>query len=99
MTVYIEKPAINFRAMLAKMAGVKPAPEHETFWFSGDGSTTRFTLQPGWAPVNVFVNGGLYRPGVAEDYTTSFDGFRHTIEMAVAPSAVDVAILAVRKTK
>ena len=94
MTVRIEKPAINLREKLAKLAGLNPTPERETFWFSGDSSQTDFPLPIGWKPENVFVDGSLYRPGSGEDYTVGFDGFIYTVVMSVAPAAVDVAIIA-----
>ena len=43
--------------------------------------------------MNVFVDGGLYRPGSSEDYTISYDGFIYTVVFAVAPAAVDVGII------
>ena len=93
MTVYIEKPAINLREQLAKLAGFRPAPKQETFFYSGDSSETDFPLPKGWKPVNVFVDGALFRPGSGEDYTISYDGFTHTVVMAVAPASVDVGII------
>jgi len=97
MTISITKPAINLREKLAEFAGIKPAPEQETFWFSGDSSTTDFDLPQGWKPVNVFSDGALKRPGSGEDYTTSFDGFIYTVSFAVAPAAVDIGIIAERE--
>jgi len=97
MAVSISKPALNLREQLAKLAGFKPAPEQETFFYSGDSSKTDFPLPKGWKPVNVFVDGALYRPGSGEDYTISYDGFIYTVVMAVAPAAVDVGIIAERE--
>jgi hypothetical protein len=97
MTISITKPAINLREQLAKLAGFKPAPEQETFFYSGDSSTTDFPLPEGWKPVNVFVDGALFRPGSSEDYTISYDGFIYTVVMAVAPASVDVGIIAERE--
>jgi len=97
MAVSISKPAINLREQLAKLAGLKIAPEQETFFYSGDSSTTDFPLPEGWKPVNVFVDGALFRPGSGEDYTISYDGFIYTVVMAVAPASVDVGIIAERE--
>jgi len=93
MTVRINKPAINLRENLAKLAGLNPAPKQETFFYSGDSSETDFPLPKGWKPVNVFVDGALYRPGSGEDYTISYDGFIYTVVFAVAPASVDVGII------
>ncbi len=94
MTVGISKPALNLRALLARVESLKPAPRRNTFWTSGNGVTTVFTLQRGWKPLDVFVNGALMRPGSGEDYTVSFDGFAHKVTFAVAPAAVDIAFMA-----
>ena len=92
MTVYIEKPAVNLREELASLRN-QGGVRQQTFFYSGDSSTTDFPLPQGWKPVNVFVDGALFRPGSSEDYTISFDGFIYTVVMAVAPAAVDVGII------
>ena len=97
MTVSISKPALNLREQLAKLAGLNLAPKQETFFYSGDSSETDFPLPKGWKPVNVFVDGALYRPGSGEDYTISYDGFIYTVVMAVAPASVDVGIICERE--
>ena len=94
MAVKISQSPMNLRALMAKVVSLKPAPSCETFWFSGDGSTTDFTLPAGWVPKQVHVSGGLQRPGSAEDYTVNNDGFKRTVSFAVAPGSVDVAIFA-----
>jgi len=94
MTVGISKPALNLRALLARVESLKPAPRRSTFWTSGNGSTTVFTLAKGWRVTDVFVNGALMRPGSGEDYTVAFNGFLYTVTFAVAPSAVDIAFMA-----
>ena len=93
MTVYVEKPAVNLREELTSLRN--PARyAQQTFWFAGNSSQTVFPVPQGWKPVNVFVDGAIYRPGSGEDYTISFDGFTYSITFAVAPTAVDVAIIA-----
>jgi hypothetical protein len=97
MAVSISKPAINLREQLARLAGLNIAPEQETFFYSGDSSETDFPLPRGWKPVNVFVDGSLFRPGSSEDYEVSYDGFIYTVVFAVAPAAVDIGIIAERE--
>jgi hypothetical protein len=98
MTVYIEKEAQNLREELAALrAKVSSGLAQEAFWFSGNSSTTTFALPRGWKPKFVYVDGALYRPGTGEDYTVSYDGFIHSVVMAVAPAAVDVGIICVRE--
>lgn len=97
MAVKISKPTVNLRAELARLAGYKPAPAQETFWFSGNTTQTTFPLLNGWKPKHVYVDGSLYRPGAGEDYEVVFDGFTYSVEMAVAPANVDVAIMAERE--
>jgi len=97
MTVRVSKPALNLREKLVELAGLSSAPKQETFFYSGDSSQTDFPLPRGWKPINVFVDGALYRPGTGEDYTVNFDGFIHTVIFAVAPAAVDVGIISERK--
>lgn len=94
MAVKINKPALNLRALLAKLVSLKPAPKYEMFWFSGDGVNKDFTLPAGWVPKQVYVTGALKRLGTGEDFTLKFDGFKYTVSMAVAPAAVDVGVYA-----
>ena len=94
MTVRAAKPALNLREQLAKISGLKLAARQETFFFAGDSTATAFPLPKGWKPKNVFVDGALYRPGTGEDYTVTFDGSIYTVSFAVAPTIVDVAIMA-----
>ena len=96
MTVNISKPALNLRAELAGKSASAP-PARETFWFSGDGSATSFAMPRGWKPTNVFVDGSLKRPGSGEDYTITYDGYAHHVVFAVAPAAVDVAMMCERE--
>jgi len=89
----VSKPAVNLRETLADLK--RPAPARRaTFWTSGDTTTTDFPVEAGWRPVEVFVNGAIYRPGAGEDYTIAFDGFTYTVVFAVAPAAVSIAIQA-----
>ena len=98
MTVTITKPALNLREELAALRARHAAGTvQEAFWFSGDGATTRFDLARGWKPKFVHVDGALKRPGIAEDYTVSFDGFIHSVVFSVAPAAVDIAVICVRE--
>ena len=93
MTVTISKPAINLRGTLTALD--RPAAKSTaTFWTSGDATKTSFAVAAGWAPLDVYVDGALKRPGAGEDYSISFDGFIHSVVFAVAPAAVDVAIRA-----
>jgi hypothetical protein len=97
MTVNVSKPAINLRELLAKINAIKPAAQRYTFWFDGDSSNTTFSLPKGWKPIEVFVNGSIYRPGSSEDYEITYDGFVYSVEMSVAPAVVDVGIVAERE--
>lgn len=96
MTVTITKDALALREELAALREQAQRSQLEQFFFSGNGSTTSFALSKGWKPKFVFVNGALFRPGSGEDYTVTFDGFVYTVVMAVAPSTVDIAIIAQR---
>lgn len=55
--------------------------------FSGDGSTTAFTLPRGKTPWQVFHENDYQIKGSGDDYTTSFDGFDWTVTFIVAPGA------------
>lgn len=55
--------------------------------FSGDGSTTAFTLPRGKTPWQVFHENDYQIKGDGDDYTTSFDGFDWTVNFVVAPGA------------
>lgn len=93
MTVLVSKPAVNLREELASLRN-QGGYQQEVFWFSGDSVTTTFEIQKGWRPKFIHVDGSLYREGVSEDYTISFDGFNYSVEMAVAPAVVDVGVIA-----
>lgn len=95
--VTVTKPALNLREQLAKLAGLEPSAEQETFWYAGDSSETDFALPEGWKPMNAFVDGAIKRPGSGEDYEVNFDGFIYTVSFAVAPGVVDIAITAERR--
>lgn len=70
----------------------------EPFWFAGDGTTTDFTLEPGWKPKFVYNGGLLVKEGSSDDYTVKFDGFRYTVSFAVAPtSGNDICVMARRQ--
>lgn len=92
MTVRISKPAINLRALLAKLSAIRPPARRETFWFTGNGSTTTFTLPRGWAPAEVHAP-NLRRIGAGNDYTVAFDGFTYSVVFAVAPASGNVGII------
>lgn len=92
MTVRVSKQAINLREELVSLRN-PPRYVQELFWFSGDSSTTDFSLQHGWKPKFVYVDGALFREGTNEDYTVVFDGFTYSVVFAVAPAAVDVGII------
>lgn len=98
MAVNISKPPVNLREeLIALKAKVNGGAQQEAFWFSGDSTKTAFPLPKGWKPKFVYLAGALQRPGSAEDYTVSYDGFTHTVNFAVAPALVDVGIISVRE--
>lgn len=96
MTVNITKPAKNLIEELSSLRAKIKLSEQEVFWFDGDTITTDFTLQHGWKPKFVYVNGLLFREGEFEDYTVLYDGFKYTIQFLVAPSVVDIGIISQR---
>ena len=59
----------------------------ETFWFTGDGTATAYTLPSGWRPKTVYVAGAIKREST--DYTVSFDGFKYTVTFTTAPALND----------
>lgn len=98
MSVTITKSALNLRALLAKLANLKPAPEYRMHWFSGNGSTTAFALPVGWRYVWASVDGSVKRDGKGEAFTaTTVEGVQ-TLTFAVAPGSVSVGVFAVRES-
>ena len=90
MTVRIEKPAINLRALLGKLAGMKPAPVYETFDQDCDGISASFTLQAGWKPKRVELNGNGQRVGAGNDYTITGPLIdKWTITFSTTPNDTD----------
>lgn len=61
-----------------------------TLFYTGDTTTTDFYSDK--KPDQVFEDGALQRPGSAEDYVLTHNGFKWITRFAVAPAAVDVAI-------
>ncbi|MET3998824.1 hypothetical protein [Marinobacterium sp. MBR-109] len=95
MTVKITKPQLNLREELAKASARVPYQEQE-FYFTGDASTTTFTLQSGWMPKYVYLDGLKKRQGSADDFTVSFDGFSYSVVFAVAPGgAAEIDVIGV----
>jgi hypothetical protein len=83
--VDVHLPEVNIRERLAKTLHTQH-PSKEDFEFTGDGTETTFTLNYGWKPKRVWVDGVKKRQGSAEDYTVTFDGFRYSVMFAVAPA-------------
>lgn len=96
MAVTFSKPAVNLRDEVTSLKAQVNLSAQELFWFDGNSSETDFSLDRGWKPKFVYVNGALFREGTLEDYTVSYDGFIYTVSFAVAPAAVDVGIIAER---
>lgn len=91
MAIRIAKPAINLREQLTALRGdqgrgYRLLPQQR---FTGNASTTAFSLPRGMAPYAVFNAGALSREGPSDDYTVSFDGFIYTVTFAVAPGSGD----------
>lgn len=93
MTVRYEQPALNLRALLAKVAGLKPAPRYETFDFEFDGVEVKKSLPAGWKPKIVFLNGGAERKGVGNDYTLSESLGVWSITWGTTPNITDWAMI------
>jgi hypothetical protein len=100
MTVVIERDVQRLGDEIARLIKLTKNLEQQTFWFAGNSALVTFTLPKGWEPVNVYVDGGLMRPGTGEDYIASYDGFVHSVTLsvapAVAPAVVDIGIIAKR---
>lgn len=95
--IYI--PAYSLREELerqdkaAKALGSQPV-FHE---FDAVTSQTAFVVPAGFKVIAVYSAGALKRVGSTKDYTTSTDGFRETVNFAVAPgNGVWVSIMTVR---
>ncbi len=99
MTVNISKPAMNLRALLARIIGLEQRIDAHPFInekFAGDASTTAFASEKGFKALMVFDAGLLQREGSSEDYTLSTDGYIWTVTFAVAPAVGDVTFLSAR---
>ena len=94
MTVKVTKDALNLREKLSELD--KPILyKQEQFWFTGDASTTDFTVAKGWKPLHVFDGGALQKEGSGDDYTVSVTGSAHTVAFSVAPALNnDVCVIA-----
>jgi hypothetical protein len=94
MAITASKPAINIRERLADLSN-PPKYNQQQFWFTGDASTTDFTLPSGWQPLHVFNAGLLQKEGTSDEYTVSSAGVIYTIAFSVAPaSGNDIGVIA-----
>lgn len=82
----VSMPAQNVRSMLAKLAGLKPAPERATFQREFDGTNAVQILPAGWKPVAVYLDGLRQFEGASDDCTVSFNGFLYSVTWAVTPA-------------
>ena len=96
MTVKVTKDALNLREKLSELD--KPILyKQEQFWFTGDASTTDFTVAKGWKPLHVFNAGALQKEGSGDEYTVVYDGFIYTVSFNVAPTnGNDIGVIGVR---
>ena len=77
------KKAINARADLGKPSAT--ATRH-AFQLEFDGSETTKTLDFGWKPYAVYLDGLRQFEGPGNDYTVTQDGFKYSVVWAVAPA-------------
>lgn len=97
MTVTVSNPAMNLREQLAQ-AKARVGYAQTQQWFTGDGSTTSFTLDKGWSPMHVFVAGSLNKEGSGDNYTVSFNGFAYSVVFNSAPaSAAKIGVIRERQ--
>jgi len=91
MAVKITQPARNLREELNDLRN-QCSYQQQQFWFTGDGSTTDFTLPNGWKPLHVFNAGLLQKEGSGDDYTVSSG----TVSFNVAPTnGNDIGVIGV----
>lgn len=89
MAATITKPALNLRELFEKVNAIFTALQQPYLVekvFTGNGSTTAFTLPAGWKPYAVYVNGTrLLAAGIS---SVTYDTNICTVTLAAAPSAV-----------
>lgn len=99
MAGFFNSPAIGLRARLAQITpvlswfskhgrGVTLLPDPVIF--TGDGTTTKFTLPRGQSPVLVTVAGAVKAKGSAYDWTVSDNGQAKSIVFTVKPAAAAI---------
>jgi hypothetical protein len=97
---FVEHQATTFVSeMNAAITAFNRALGKEPVFFEFDAVTsqTAFNLPAGYTIKAVYSAGTLKRIGSTKDYTTAFDGFKETVNFAVAPgNTVWVSIMCVR---
>lgn len=92
MAIQVNQPAMALRAIIARLAGIQPAPRTLTKPFEGDGVTTSFEVPEGFKPTGIYVDGLRKSEGPLDDYTLDYDGFVWAVVFAVAPGAVKIVV-------
>lgn len=86
MTVKLNSPAINLRALVTHVMSWKPYPKRYTFDYDFNGTETTKALPTGWKPYAVYLNGEREREGAGNDYELKFDGVAWSVVWANAPN-------------
>ncbi len=92
-------PAYSLREELERLDDAARVLGSQPVFHEFDATTgqTAFVLPVGFRVVGVYSAGALKRVGNTKDYTTAFDGFRWTVNFAVAPgNGTWVSIMTVR---
>lgn len=98
LNVRYAAPAVGFRDELRRRYEARQAMAREEIPIDFDGiaAQTAFTLPLGFTTKGVFIAGTKKRAGATKDYTTSYDGYRETVNFGVSPGATWVQITANR---
>jgi hypothetical protein len=93
------QPSMLLRDELRRREDAKRAEGRvpRPFPYVGDGTKASFTLPYGWSVHAVYRQGLIMAEGAANDYTTSFDGYRWTVTFpAAVPNNYNVCIMGVK---
>lgn len=97
MATNIHVKARELRAEVVRGRAPAKVAYPQPFWFTGNASTTAFSLPQGWSVHQVFSAGLLKRPGASEDYTVATALGVATVTFGAAPSSgADICIMGVR---
>ena len=95
----IYKQGESFNEAMARIFSLNSAPKTRTVLVDFDGTETVKTVDLGWKPYAVYLDGSRLIEGDNEDYVISFAEFNWLVTFAIAPSDTLRAQIDIREAR